>query len=176
MKTLEKINRKAIRKSLEKGKPMSAQTGPLNSARAPLCPTGGPRLSAPISALTPLSLSLSLIAPWGRPVSAVSLVCACSLSVPPSPPVSSSSTSRPRSPHRGRAHVHAFSGHVHAPAPLLSPAPCSPTSPLSFAPSAQLSRPLSHSAHACRELRHHPPSTTACSMAAVTLVPRPVPR
>jgi hypothetical protein len=36
LKTLEKINRKAIRKSLEKGKPNSAQTGPLSPApRAP---------------------------------------------------------------------------------------------------------------------------------------------
>jgi hypothetical protein len=69
--------------------------------------------------------------------------CAPTLSVPPSPPISSSATSHPRSPRRGHAHVHAFSGHVHAPAPLLSPAPCSPTSPLSFAPSAKPSRPLS---------------------------------
>jgi hypothetical protein len=40
--------------------------------------------------------------------------------------------------------------------PLLSPAPCSPTSPLSFAPSVRLARPLSRSAHACRDLRHCP--------------------
>jgi hypothetical protein len=55
-----------------------------------------------------------------------------SLSAPLSPPVSLSSTSRPRSPHRGRAHDRAFFGHVHA------PAPCSPTSPLSLAPSLSL--------------------------------------
>jgi hypothetical protein len=60
-----------------------------------------------------------------------------SLSVPPSPPVSPSLTSRPRSPHCGCAHDRAFPDHVRA------PAPCSPTSPLSFAPSAQLPRPLS---------------------------------
>jgi hypothetical protein len=35
--------------------------------------------------------------------------------------------------------------------PLLNPTPCSPTSPLPFATSAQLSRPLSRSAHANRE-------------------------
>jgi hypothetical protein len=56
-------------------------------------------------------------------------------------------TSRPRSPHRGRAHVRALSGHIRAPAPLLTLLPCSPTSPLPFVPSAQLSR----SAHANRE-------------------------
>jgi hypothetical protein len=70
---------------------------------------------------------------------------------PAVPTYQPSSTSRPRSPHRGRAHVRAFSGHDRAPAPLLNPAPCSPTSPLPFAPSAQLSRPLSHFDHANRE-------------------------
>jgi hypothetical protein len=59
--------------------------------------------------------------------------------------------------HRGRAHDCAFSSHVRAPAPLLTPAPCSPTFPLSFAPSAQLPRPLSCSACANQELRHRPP-------------------
>jgi hypothetical protein len=49
-----------------------------------------------------------------------------SLSVPPSPLVSSSSTSHPRSPRRGRAHDRAFSGHVRAPAPLLSSRPARP--------------------------------------------------
>jgi hypothetical protein len=53
----------------------------------------------------------------------------------------------------------------------LSPAPCSPTSPHSFAPSAKSSRPLSHSADACREFRHRPPSTTACSVAIVMSCP-----
>jgi hypothetical protein len=61
------------------------------------------------------------------------------LSAPPTPLVSASLTSRPRSPRRGRAHHRAFSGHDRAPAPLLNPAPCSPTSPLPFVPSAQLS-------------------------------------
>jgi hypothetical protein len=73
------------------------------------------------------------------------------LSAPPTPPISSSLTSRPRSPRRGRAHVRAFSSHDRAPAPILNPVPCSPTSPLPFAPSAQLSRPLSRSAHVNRE-------------------------
>jgi hypothetical protein len=59
------------------------------------------------------------------------------LSIPPSPPVSPSLTSCPRSPRRGRAHDRAFSGHVR------SPATCSHTYPLSFAPSSQLPRSLS---------------------------------
>jgi hypothetical protein len=70
---------------------------------------------------------------------------------PAVPTCQSSSTFRLRSPRRGRAHDRAFSGHDRAPAHLLNPAPCSPTSPLPFAPSAQLSRPLSRSAHANRE-------------------------
>jgi hypothetical protein len=56
---------------------------------------------------------------------------------PAVPTCPSSLTSRPRSPRRGRAHVPAFFGHVLAPGPLLSRAPCSPTSPRSFAPSAK---------------------------------------
>jgi hypothetical protein len=41
---------------------------------------------------------------------------------------------------------------------------------------AELSRPLSCSARMNRDLRHCPPTLTACSMAAVAPVPRPVPR
>jgi hypothetical protein len=77
----------------------------------------------------------------------LSRALAPSLSAPPTPLVSTSLTSRPRSPRRGRAHVRAFSSHDRAPVALLNPAPCSPISPLPFAPSAQLSR----SAHANRE-------------------------
>jgi hypothetical protein len=55
-------------------------------------------------------------------------------------------------------------------------APCSPTPPLSFVPSAQPLRPLSRSAHVCSELRHRLPSTAACSVVAVAPVPHPVPR
>jgi hypothetical protein len=62
----------------------------------------------------------------------------------------------PTIPHSGRAHVLAFSGHVLASAPFLSPAPCSPTSPLSLAPSAEPPRPLSRSA---RDERAPPPPT-----------------
>jgi hypothetical protein len=78
----------------------------------------------PTSALTPLPLSLSR----GPVLSALfpSRTPTPSLSVPPSPPVSSFSTSHPQSPRRGRAQVRAFSGHVRAPAPLLSPAPARP--------------------------------------------------
>jgi hypothetical protein len=105
------------------GATLSAPSLPLS-----LCPVGQPcrrRCSRP----HPLSPSLCPAVPTCQP----------------------SSTSHPRSPRRGRAHVRAFSGHDRAPAPLLNPAPCSPTSPLPFAPSAQLSRPLSRFAHANRE-------------------------
>jgi hypothetical protein len=98
---------------------------------------GGPRLSVCLArALTP---PLPLATLWGRAVGAVSSpLHPLSLSLCPVVPTCQSSiTSRPRSPRRGRAHVLAFSGHV------PTPAPCSPTSPLSFAPSARLSLPLS---------------------------------
>jgi hypothetical protein len=90
--------------------------GPLESGCDMLC---GAELSAPFFSPCPLSLS------------------------PAVPTCQPSLTSRPRSPRRARAHDRAFSKHVPAPAPILSPAPCSPTSPLSFEPSARLSRPLS---------------------------------
>jgi hypothetical protein len=99
----------------------------------------------------PLSLALSLLCGTDLSAPLLSPTSAFPLSAPPTPPVSASLTSRPRSPRRGRAHDRAFSGHDRAPAPLLNPAPCSPTSPLPFAPSAQLSRPLSRSSHANRE-------------------------
>jgi hypothetical protein len=122
----------------------------------------------------PLSLSRCSVGPSCR---CRSFPRALSLSLCPAiPTYQSSLTSRPRSPYRGRTHVRAFSGHVPAPVPLLSLATCSPTSPHSFAPSAKPSRPLSRSAHTCRELRHRPPMTTACSMAAVAPVPHPAPR
>jgi hypothetical protein len=123
---------KSIRKRC---KPISLSTS--------LCLTGGPRLSAQTRAP---SLPRSLAAPWDRPVGAIALAHARLPSLYPiDPPVSASLTSRPRSPRRGHAHDRSFSGHDRA------PAPCSPTSPLPFAPSAQLSRSLSCSAHANRE-------------------------
>jgi hypothetical protein len=71
LKTLEKINTKAIRKSLEKGKTQfssSRPTKPNPVLTRPRCLIGGPRLSAPTSAP---SLPLSLAAPWARLVGAV---------------------------------------------------------------------------------------------------------
>jgi hypothetical protein len=179
LKPIEEINRKAIRNSLEIEKAISAQVGPFSPARAraPSVPDKrAPPVGASLSAPSP---SLYLSAPWDRAIGAIlppPPQRPLSLSVPPPPPVSSSSTSRPQSPRRGRAHDRAFSGHVRVPAPLLSLAPCLPTSPLSFAPSAQPSHPLSRSAHAYREPRHRSPTTTACSVAVIAHVPCPVPR
>jgi hypothetical protein len=182
LKTLEKINRKGNRNSRKKNKANSAQTSPLSPAPARLCPRVlGARQAGPAYRRQPErthSLSLTLAALWDRAISTIlSLPHAHSLSLCPAVPTCQPSlTSRPRSPHHGRAHDRAFSGHVPAPVPLLSPAPCSPTSPRSFVPSAKPPHPLSRSAHACRELRHRPPSTAARSAVSITSVPRPVPR
>jgi hypothetical protein len=170
LKTLEKINRKVIRKSLEKGKPILAQVDPLSPAptrapapSCPLCLTGRPRVSAPTSApsLPPLSRcpvgqSCRFHSP-PRPHSLCPAVPTCQLVLNLLPTISPSWTCpRPRVLQPRPRH-----------APLLSPAPCSPTSPLSFVPSGK----PSCSAHACRELRHRPPSTAACSVAAVAPCP-----
>jgi hypothetical protein len=148
LKTLEKINRKEIRKSLDKGKPISAQTGPLSPARAPSVPDKrAPPVDANPSALTP---PLPLASLWGRAVGAVRFPPRSLSLCPAVPTCQSSLTSHPRSPRRGRSHVLAFSGHVRTLAPLLSLAPYSPTSPRSFAPSTKSSRPLSRSMRATR--------------------------
>jgi hypothetical protein len=84
------------------------------------------------------ALSLSLSAPWARSVNAVLFPRALSLCLTV-PTCQLSLTFCPRSPRRGRAHDR-----------VQAPAPCSPTSPLSFAPSTQLPRPLSRSARANR--------------------------
>jgi hypothetical protein len=152
LKTLEKINRKAIRNSLENGKPISSQTGPLSPAHAraparPQCLTGGPRLSAPTPTrpLSPLSL------PRGLGLSVSFLSPARSLPyLSRRPHLSAVPNLSPTIPRLGRAHVLTFSGHVPAPAPLLSPTPCSPTYPRSLAPSTKPPRPLSRSARATR--------------------------
>jgi hypothetical protein len=75
LKTLEKINRKAIRNSLENGKPNSAQVGPLSPAHARARVTSVPdRRAPPVGANSSApSLPLSLAAQWARPVGAVSL-------------------------------------------------------------------------------------------------------
>jgi hypothetical protein len=174
LKTLEKINRKGNRNSRKKEKAISAQASLISLARAP--PVSDRRVP-PVGAnqRAHSSPSLSLAALWGWAVGAVLFPRTLSLcsAVPTCQP---SLTFRPRSPRRGRTHDRAFSGHVRAPAPLLSPAPSSPSPPLSFAPFAQLSRPLARSAHANRELHHRLPTPIACSMATVAPVPRPVPQ
>jgi hypothetical protein len=179
LKTLEKINRKGNRNSRKKEKANLAQTSPLSPApeRAPSVPDRrAPLVGTNSNVLTP---SLSLAALCGRAVGTVLSPFAYSLSLslcPTVPTCQPSLTSRPRSPCRGRAHVRAFSGHVLALMPLLSPAPCLPTSPRSFAPSAKPSPSLSRSAHVSRELCHRPPLVVARSAVIVASVPRPVPR
>jgi hypothetical protein len=174
LKTLEKINRKGNRNSRKIEKTNSAQACPFKPsppARA-RAPPASDRRAPPIGgnprALPSLSLSLSC----GTYLSALVLsrALALSLAVPTCQP---SLTSRPRSPAVDAPTT------ARSPAtfePLLTPAPCSPTFPLPFAPSAQLPRPLSRSARANQELRHRPLTSTACSVAVVALVPRPVPR
>jgi hypothetical protein len=164
LKTLEKINRKANRNFLEIEKANLAQLAQVGPACA--------RLSVCLASTPSLPLSRC---PVGQSCQRRSLP-PCPLSLCPAVPTCQLVLNlSPTIPHRGRTHDRAFSGHVRAPVPLLSLAPCSHTSPLSFAPSTQPIRPLSRSAHACRELRHRPPSTAACSVAAVAPVPRPVP-
>jgi hypothetical protein len=117
-----------------------SQTGPLSPARVcPLCLKGGPRLSAQPLA-RPLSLSPSLPRGPGLWAPSSRTRARFSLFVPPSPPVSSSLTSRPRSPVVDAPTSTRSSAKS---APLLSPAPCSPTSPLPFVHSAKPPRPLS---------------------------------
>jgi hypothetical protein len=142
LKTLEKINRKAIRNSLENRKPYSAQVGPLSPIppRAPSVPDR----RAPLVGANPRALSpFSLAAPWARSVGAVVSPVRSLLSLSYRPHLSAIPNLPPTIPRRGRAHVHAFLGHVLASVSLLSPTPCSPTSPCSLARSAEPPRPLS---------------------------------
>jgi hypothetical protein len=177
LKTIEKINRKAIGNSLGNGKAISAQDSPLSPdrararARMPSVPDRrAPPFGANLIALSPsLSLSLSRGTDLSAPL--LSPTPAFPLSAPPTPLVSASLTSHPRSPRCGRAHTRAFSSHDRA------PAPCSPTFPLPFVPSTQLSCSLSLTLPTRIEnLRHHPPTSAACSVADVAPVPCPVPR
>jgi hypothetical protein len=167
LKTLEKINRKAIRNSLENGKPISAQTGPLSrvtSVPDRRAPPVGTNSSAP-----------SLPPPLSR--CPVGQACRRSFSRPRArfpllsrrPHLSAVPNLLPTTPRRGRAHVRAFSGHVLAPAPRLSLAPCSPTSPHSLAPSAEPPLALSLALRARPEPRHRPPTSAARSTVAVEL-------
>jgi hypothetical protein len=146
---------------VEKGKPISAQTGPLSLARArartralPVSDRRASPVGADPSALTLPSLSLSLLCGADLSVLFPSRVPALSLSRRPH------LSARPQPPAhdlppwtRTRPRV---LRHVCAPAPLLSLAPCSPTSPLSFAPSAKSSRPLS----LCPRVQGAPPPPT----------------
>jgi hypothetical protein len=177
LKTLEKINRKAIRNSLENRKPNLAQVGPLS-------PTQGAWQAGPAyrrQPACPLSPSLSL--PRGPGHSAPSSRPRARFSLCPADPTCQLVSNLPHTiPRRGRTHVRAFSGHVlsFAPllshAPLLSPTPYSPTSPRSLALSAEPARPLSRSTRVTRELRHRPPSIAVHSTTAIEHASRLLPR
>jgi hypothetical protein len=148
LKTLEKINRKGNRNSRKIGKANLAQGSPLSRvvrarARVSLSLTGGPHLSAQTRAPS-LSLSRSLAVPWDQHVVAVVLDRAHLPSLCPTDPTGqcvpnlSPMISLPWTRPRPRVLQPRPS-----PRALLHPAPCTPTSPLPFAPSAQLSRSLS---------------------------------
>jgi hypothetical protein len=81
-----------------------------------------PPVGASLSAHSP---SLSL--PRGPELSVPSSRTRARFSLCPAVPTCQpSSTFRPRSPRHGRTHDRAFSGHIRAPAPLLSPCPARP--------------------------------------------------
>jgi hypothetical protein len=61
----------SIRKSLEKGKPNSAQVGPLSPAPARAHAPPMPNMRAPHVGANQRALSLSLAAPWARLVGVV---------------------------------------------------------------------------------------------------------
>jgi hypothetical protein len=128
LSSLEKIKRKAFRKSLEKGKATSSPVGPVQPSRAvrarPCRLIGGPHLSAAVLALACSPLPPSAI--WAPPVSTsthcrdrapVPLSCRPRLSALPTP-----LTSGPRARH-GRAHVRINPGHYPHARPLLKPPP-----------------------------------------------------
>jgi hypothetical protein len=159
LKTLEKINRKAIRNSLENRKPNSAQVGPLSPTPAcaptrPRCLPDGPRLSAPTSTT---SVPLSLAAPWARLVGAVLLHARPLLSLSHRPHLSV----RPQPP-------------THDPPPWTRPrrrdpwpplhvlAPFEPRALLAHLPplTCTLSQTLSHSLSLCAHDQRAPPPPT----------------
>jgi hypothetical protein len=122
LKTLEKINRKAIRNSIENRKAILAQVGPLGPSRAPTpacpqCLTRGSCLSAPTCALSPSLSRCSMGRPCRRcffPMRALFLFASRTPSVNPLRVLNLS----PTFPRRGRAHDSVFSGHLCTSSPL----------------------------------------------------------
>jgi hypothetical protein len=175
LKTLEKINRKDNRNSRKIGKANSAQGSPLSPAhaRAPVPARPCSWQADPACRRKPerpLSLALSLLR--GADLSALLLspTPTLPLSTPPTPPVSASLTSRPRSPP------------VDAPTTVRSPATTEPPRPARPPPLYHL-HPLPSSLALSlalptrtENLRHRPPTSTTCSVAAVAPVPRLEPR
>jgi hypothetical protein len=143
LKTLEKINRKAIRNSLENGKPNSAQVSPLGPAprTRPRPLTGGPRLSAPTRApLLSLSPSRCSVGPTCQ--RCFSFARARSLSASRTPPVSPSLTSHPRPSTWTQPRLRVLWPALHALAPL-DPCPTCPLPPAHLCPQSSSLTPLS---------------------------------
>jgi hypothetical protein len=123
------------------------------------------RWTPPVGLSRPRALSLPL--PSGPVLSASFLSHARPLSLcPATPPISPSPTScpRPSSWTRPRPRVIRPPPHVLTP---FEPAPRSPTSPRSLAPSVKPPRPLSHPAHATRQA---PPPLTEDRRRSATAV------
>jgi hypothetical protein len=143
---------------------------------------GGPRLSVCLASAPshprsrcPVGQSCRRCSSPPCPLSLCPAIPTCQLVLKLSPTISPPWT-RPRSPRRGRAHDHALSRHVYALAPLLSLAPCSPTSPLSFAPSLSLCPrvqgapppPVVHRYLFCGHRRARAPSSATVSSALLS--------
>jgi hypothetical protein len=122
LKILEKINRKAIRNSLENRKAYSAQVDPLGPAPRPRPRALGARQAGPACWRQPSALSPSLSLLYGADLSAPFLFCmrALFLSASRTPPVSPLCVPNlsPTFPRRGRAQDRAFSGHLCTPSPF----------------------------------------------------------
>jgi hypothetical protein len=160
LKTLEKINRKAIRNSLENRKANLAQVGPLSlapRAPAPSCPrclTGRSRLSVPTRAPS-LSLSFSRC-PVGQVYRCRSSRTRAASLCPADPTCQLVPNLPPMIPHRGRAHDCAIFGHIRTSSPRT---PLAHLSLLTCPLSQTLSPSLSLCAH---DQRAPPPPTVDC--------------
>jgi hypothetical protein len=157
LKTLEKINRKSIRNSLKMEKPNSAQlaqAGPTRAcarARALARADRRPHLSAcSARSLSPLSPSCCLVGQSCRLRFPRTRARSLSLARGPHQLDPSSLTSRPRTPVVDAPSTARFPATSARPRPIRARTPLVHF-PHSFAPTAELSRPLSRPAHTTRQ-------------------------